>query len=64
MKKSNMTWRQIADGKYWKAEIAQKFAINSIPATFLVDGTTGRVIGSNLRGEALEKALEKALAGK
>lgn len=62
MKKSNMTWRQVADGKGWKAEIAQKFGISSIPATFLVDGTTGKIIGANLRGAALDSALEKALA--
>jgi peroxiredoxin len=62
MTKSNMTWRQVADGKGWKAEIADKYAINSIPATFLVDGTTGKILGANLRGEALEAAVEKALA--
>ncbi|MDP1661358.1 MAG: TlpA disulfide reductase family protein [Phycisphaerales bacterium] len=61
MEKSGMTWRQIADGKYWKAEIAQKYGVNSIPATLLVDGTTGKILGANLRGEALDKAIEKAL---
>ncbi|MBY0309188.1 MAG: TlpA family protein disulfide reductase, partial [Phycisphaerales bacterium] len=61
MQKTGMTWRQVADGKYWQAEIAQKYAINSIPATFLVDGTTGKILGANLRGEALDKAVEKAL---
>ncbi|MFT3686632.1 MAG: TlpA disulfide reductase family protein [Phycisphaerales bacterium] len=61
MKDAKMTWRQVADGKGWKAEIAQKYAINSIPATFLVDGSTGKIIGANLRGKALEEALEKAL---
>ncbi len=64
MEKANMNWRQVADGKYWQAEIAQKYAINSIPATFLVDGDTGNIIGANLRGEALDKAVEKALSEK
>ncbi|MFZ4573920.1 MAG: TlpA family protein disulfide reductase [Phycisphaerales bacterium] len=62
MTKAKMTWRQVADGKGWKAEVAQKYAIDSIPATFLVDGTTGKIIGMNLRGEALEAAVAKALA--
>ncbi len=62
--KSGMTWRQVADGKYWKAEIAQLYVISSIPATFLVDGTTGKVIGANLRGEALDAALATALGTK
>lgn len=61
MEKAKMTWRQVADGKGWKAEIAQKFAINSIPATFLVDGTTGKILGADLRGEALDKAIAAAL---
>lgn len=64
MTKANMNWRQVADGKYWQAEIAQKYAISSIPATFLVDGTTGKILGANLRGKALDEAVEKALAGK
>jgi peroxiredoxin len=62
MEKAKMTWTQIADGQGWKAEIAQKYVINSIPATFLVDGTSGKVIGANLRGDALEAAVAKALA--
>lgn len=62
MEKAKMTWRQIADGKGWKAALADKFAIDSIPATFLVDGTTGKIIGADLRGEALAQAVEKALA--
>ncbi len=62
MKKAGMTWRQVADGKGWKAEVAQLYAVDSIPATFLVDGTTGRILGADLRGEALATAVEKALS--
>ncbi|HYD02076.1 MAG TPA: TlpA disulfide reductase family protein [Phycisphaerales bacterium] len=61
MADSKMTWRQVADGKGWKAEVGQKYGINSIPATYLVDGSTGKILGANLRGEELDKALEKAL---
>ncbi|HTF90378.1 MAG TPA: TlpA disulfide reductase family protein [Planctomycetota bacterium] len=64
MANAKMTWRQVADGKYWQAEIAQIYAINSIPATFLVDGTTGKIIGAGLRGEKLDEALAKALGVK
>jgi peroxiredoxin len=64
MKQAGMTWRQIADGQGWKAEIAQLYAVSGIPATFLVDGTTGKVIGANLRGKALGDAVEKALKDK
>jgi hypothetical protein len=34
--------------------------VNSIPQNFLLD-PDGKIIGMNLRGEALEKALEKVL---
>lgn len=64
MQKAGMVWPQIADGKGWQAGIGQLYAIDSIPATFLVDGDTGKVLGANLRGEALGKAVEAALKEK
>ena len=46
----------------WKNPLAQKFGVNSIPATFLV-GRDGKVIARDLRGEAaLDKAVAEALA--
>ncbi|MBS0196027.1 MAG: TlpA family protein disulfide reductase [Planctomycetes bacterium] len=59
-----MTWPQIYDGGYWKAEIAVKYNIESIPATFLVDGDSGNVLAVGPRGEDLAKEIEKALASK
>jgi len=64
MEKSGMTWSQVADGKFWKADIAVKYDIQSIPATFLVDGDSGVILGVNLRGKALGEAVEKALSEK
>jgi thiol-disulfide isomerase/thioredoxin len=64
MKGAGMVWRQIADAKSWTGALPSLYAISSIPATFLVDGTTGEVLGSNLRGPALDEALAKALAKK
>ncbi len=59
-----MTWRQVYDGKYWKADIAQRYGIDSIPAPILVDGSTGLIVakGEQLRGEALAKTIEAQLA--
>jgi hypothetical protein len=61
-----MTWPQVYDGKYWKAEVADKYAINSIPSAFLVDGDTGEILaaGNDLRGEKLAATIETALAKK
>jgi peroxiredoxin len=63
IKEKNMTWPQYFDGKYWKNELAVKFGVNSIPATYLLDGQ-GAIIGKDLRGESLEEAVTKALAKK
>lgn len=61
-----MTWEQVYDGGYWKAAIAQKFAIDSIPAVFLVDGDTGKILATanDLRGDKLAKSVEAALAAR
>ena len=64
--KTGMGWAEIYDGKYWAAEVAQKYAIESIPHAFLVDGDTGLIIaeGDALRGESLEGTLKAALEKK
>ena len=60
IKKEGMAWPQAFDGKGWGNEIAKKFGINSIPATFLV-GKDGKVVATDLRGEALETKLAELL---
>jgi peroxiredoxin len=59
-KEKNMTWPQYFDGLVWQNKLAVKYGINSIPATFLLDGQ-GTIIGRDLRGEALDQAVAKAL---
>jgi len=58
-----MTWPQFFDGGGWTNKLAVKYGIQSIPATFLIDGD-GKIIGKGLRGEKLEAAVSKALASK
>jgi thiol-disulfide isomerase/thioredoxin len=60
VKKNEMTWPQAFDGKGWENEIAQKFGIQSIPATFLV-GKDGKIAATDLRGPALEAKLAELL---
>lgn len=62
-KEKNMTWQQYFDGKGWQNKLAQKYGVQSIPATYLLDAE-GKIIGRNLRGEALEEAVTKAMAKK
>jgi Thioredoxin-like len=61
IKARNMPWAQYFDGKGWQSKLAGKYGVNSIPMTYLLDGE-GKIIGKNLRGEALEKAVATALA--
>jgi thiol-disulfide isomerase/thioredoxin len=60
-KNPEMVWPQIYDGKFWKAELAQLYGVQSIPATYLID-QSGKVYRVGLRGKALDKAIEKLLA--
>jgi thiol-disulfide isomerase/thioredoxin len=62
-KENGMTWQQFFDGQGWGNKLAVKYGIQSIPATFLLDGE-GKIIGKDLRGEALEQAVASALANK
>jgi peroxiredoxin len=59
-KSMNMTWPQFFDGQGWQNKLAVKYGIESIPATFLLDGE-GKIIGRDLRGEDLQAAVAKAL---
>ncbi len=59
--KNEMTWPQYFDGKGFENELAQRFGISQIPATFLV-GKGGKIIAADLRGPALDSALEQAFA--
>ena len=63
LKTKEILWAQYFDGKGWQNKLATKYGIQSIPATFLLD-REGKIIGQDLRGEALEAALSKALTGK
>ena len=62
-KEQGMTWQQFFDGKVWQNKLAQQYGVNSIPATYLLD-KDGVIIGKDLRGPELDKALVEALAKK
>jgi len=63
IKSQDMTWQQFFDGQGWNNKLALKYGIESIPATYLLDGE-GKIIGKDLRGEVLEQAVTSALAKK
>jgi peroxiredoxin len=63
IKQNEMTWPQYFDGQVWANKLAVKYGVETIPATYLLDGE-GNIIGKDLRGAALDQAVTKALAGK
>jgi len=60
IKKDGLAWSHVSDLKYWNNEVAVKFGIQSIPASFLID-PNGVIIGRDLRGDDLVKALNAVI---
>ncbi len=61
IKEKGADWPQYFDGNKWENEMAKKFGVNSIPATFLI-GKDGKVAAMDLRGPALEAKVAQLLA--
>jgi hypothetical protein len=58
IQQDGLVWENhVSDLQYWKNAAARLYNVNSIPATFLIDGN-GVIIKKNLRGEALRNTLE------
>jgi len=61
IKKDGLTWPQISDLKGWENEARKVYGISGVPANFLVS-PEGKIIGSHLVGEALNKKLAEIMA--
>jgi len=51
-----LTWTHVSNLKFWDDSAVKLYGVQSIPQNFLID-PQGRIVGRNLRGEELEKAL-------
>lgn len=61
IQQDGLLWdNHVSDLKFWGSEAARTYNINAIPATFLID-ENGVILARNLRGKALENALQKML---
>ena len=58
-----LTWTHVSDLQYWSNAAARAYAVNSIPASFLLD-ETGTIIAKNLRGDDLYNKVKEVLEGK
>jgi thiol-disulfide isomerase/thioredoxin len=52
-----ITWPQVHDGRAFSSPIARGFRVTALPASMLV--VDGRIAALNLRGDALEKTVER-----
>jgi len=53
-------WTNVSDLKGWQSEVVKLYSIRGIPQNFLLD-KDGKIVASNLRGEALEAKLAEIL---
>ncbi len=61
IEKDGLIWPyHVSDLQGWNNAAASRYGVNSIPSNVLIDGN-GIIIAKNLRGEALDKALELQL---
>ena len=55
-----LAWTQVSDLSYWQNEVAQMYAIQSIPSNLLVD-KTGMIVAKNKRGDELRQIIAEKL---
>lgn len=53
-------WPHVSELKWWQSDVVEQYAIQGIPANFLLD-PEGRIIAKNLRGEELHIRLAELL---
>lgn len=58
IQKDGLTWPEhVSDLKWWYSDAAKLYGVQSIPTNWLINDK-GVIVGKNLRGEALDQALE------
>lgn len=60
IEQDGLEWNQVSNLKFWQDPIAKEYSIKAIPASYLLD-ENGVIIGTNLRGPALEQKIEELL---
>jgi len=56
----NIEFTQVNDKAGWNSLVAEKYAVNQIPTSFLLD-KTGRIIAVDLEGKHLENKIKELL---
>ena len=56
-----MNWVHVSDVNGWENQARHDYAVNGIPSNFLIDCATGKIVATNLRGEALQAKIAELL---
>lgn len=59
--RKDITWPQLFDGRGLRGPLSARLNVESLPRSFLYD-STGRLVATDLRGEALTRAVETLVA--
>jgi peroxiredoxin len=60
IKDDGLVWHHVSDLKFWNNEVAKLYSVRSVPQNFLID-PKGKIVGANLRGEALQQKLQELI---
>jgi peroxiredoxin len=60
IKKDKITYSQVMDDAGWYSAVAEKYGVNQIPTSFLLD-RTGTIVAIDLDGKELDQAIQKLL---
>jgi peroxiredoxin len=60
IKNDGLEWTHVSDLKFWQSSVVPLYQIEGIPFNVLLD-PDGKIIASNLRGQALSKKLAEVL---
>ncbi len=61
IKEKELNWLHVSALKAWDNQARNDYAVNSIPANFLIDCSTGEIIATGLRGEEVKAKIEELL---
>ena len=61
IEEKELDWVHVSAVNYWDNKARHDYAVNSIPANFLVDCSTGQIIAKGLRGEQVAEKIGELL---
>ena len=61
VKDRGMNWIHVSELKRFNNQAAKDYGVNAIPANFLIETSTGKIVATNLRGDALVNKIAELL---